>query len=92
MYKNSFNKFLSRFGGKTLLGDVMKKSMEKIVNSRNRNDKRKGVIILISDGFFGDLENVQISSAECCAQGITTLSIAYESNNAILVRETFTNC
>ena len=87
MYTNSFKKFLSRFGGKTLLGDVMKKSMEKILNSRKRNDKRKSAIILISDGFFGDLENVQISSAQCCAQGITTFSIAYESNNAILVRK-----
>ena len=69
----------------------MKKSMEKIIKSKNRNNKRKSVIILISDGFFGDLENVQISSAECCAQGITTLSIAYESNNAILVSEKITN-
>ena len=59
--------------------------MKNAMEGMNTDDGRKDVIIIISDGFFGDLENVQTASAQCCARGITTLSIAYESNNAILV-------
>ena len=51
----------------------------------NLEDDIRDVLVIISDGFFGDLNNVQLSSAECCSLGISTISIAYESNSAILV-------
>ena len=53
------------------------------------DDDYKDVLVVISDGFFGDLDNVQVTSAECCSLGINTIAIAYESNGAILVMEKF---
>lgn len=59
--------------------------MVDVAGQFNLDDDIRDVLVVISDGFFGDLDNVQTTSAECCSLGISTISIAYESNSAILV-------
>ena len=76
-----------RYGGATVMGGAMVDAAAQF----NLEDDTRDVLIVISDGFFGDLDNVQMSSAECCSLGISTMAIAYESNSAILVRNKIIN-
>ena len=70
-----------RFGGATVMGGAM----VDIAGRLDLDDDTRDAIVVISDGFFGDLDSVQITSAECCSLGISTVAIAYEANGAILV-------
>ena len=48
-------------------------------------DSINDLMIVITDGFDGDLSALQSASAAVAADGITAIGVAYEENGGILV-------
>ena len=54
-------------------------------NQMNTGDNIADFLLVITDGFDGDLGELQTASANAAAAGITALGIAYDETPGILV-------
>ncbi|CAG5089183.1 Oidioi.mRNA.OKI2018_I69.PAR.g12117.t1.cds [Oikopleura dioica] len=77
---NSALNSLTWYGETTAIADGITEGASQMDTSDNVND----VMIVITDGFDGDLSSLQTASAAVATAGITAIAIGYDENGGII--------
>ena len=77
---NSALNSLTWYGATTAIADGITEGASQMDTSDNVND----VMVVITDGFDGDLSSLQTASAAVAAAGITAIAIGYDENGGII--------
>lgn len=77
---NSALNSLTWYGTTTAIADGITEGASQMDTTDNVND----VMIVITDGFDGDLSSLQTASAAVATAGITAIAIGYDENGGII--------